>query len=169
MDDVRKYGVGQRYLIEHSAGSGKTETITWLSHELIRQMKDDGEKLFSSVIVVTDRVGLDTNIKKTIKQLKKTVGLIEMVGGDETKKTSGAKSKQLATALSDKREIIVVTLQTFPFAMEAIANNDRLNGANFAVIIDEAHSSQTGAFAGKMKATLKAASKKNKTVLKMMK
>lgn len=166
MDDVRKYGVGQRYLIEHSAGSGKTETITWLSHELIRQMKDDGEKLFSSVIVVTDRVGLDTNIKKTIKQLKKTVGLIEMVGGDETKKTSGAKSKQLATALSDKREIIVVTLQTFPFAMEAIANNDRLNGANFAVIIDEAHSSQTGAFAGKMKATLKAASKKNKTVLK---
>lgn len=166
MDDVRKYGVGQRYLIEHSAGSGKTETITWLSHELIRQMNNDGEKLFSSVIVVTDRVGLDTNIKKTIKQLKKTVGLIEMIGGDETKKKSGAKSGQLAAALGDKREIIVVTLQTFPFAMEAIANDDRLAGANFAVIIDEAHSSQTGSFAGKMKASLKAASKKNKTTFK---
>lgn len=166
MKHVKEHGVGQKYLIEHSAGSGKTETITWLSHELIRQMTENGEKLFSSVIVVTDRVGLDTNIKKTIKQLKKTVGLIEMIGGDDVKKTNGAKSKQLAEALCDKREIIVVTLQTFPFAMEAIANNDKLIGANFAVIIDEAHSSQTGSFAGKMKAALKLASEKNKVTSK---
>lgn len=162
--DVRENGPGQRYLIEHSAGSGKTETITWVSHELIRILNEDGSKMFSSVIVVTNRIGLDTNIKKTIKQLKKTVGLIEMIGGDGDKKTAGAKSKQLAKALHDKREIIVVTLQTFPFAMEAIAKDEALVGCKFAVLIDEAHSSQDGDVASQMKAALKAASdKKAKT------
>lgn len=162
--DVREKGPGQRYLIEHSAGSGKTETITWISHELIRILNEDGSKMFSSVIVVTNRIGLDTNIKKTIKQLKKTVGLIEMIGGDGDKKTAGAKSKQLAKALHDKREIIVVTLQTFPFAMEAIAKDESLVGCKFAVLIDEAHSSQDGDVASQMKAALKAASdKKAKT------
>ena len=165
IDDVREKGPGQRYLIEHSAGSGKTETITWISHELIRLMNPDGTREFSSVIVVTDRVGLDTNIKKTIKQLKKTVGLIEMIGGDDVKKTSGAKSKQLAKALHEKREIIVVTLQTFPFAMDAIARDRDLIDAKFAVLIDEAHSAQTGSFAGKMKAALKLAADKDKTKL----
>ena len=163
INDVKENGVGQRYLIEHSPGSGKTETITWLSHELIRLYEDNGERKFSSVIVVTDRVGLDRNIKGTIKQLKKTVGLIEMIGGDETKKSSGAKSKQLAKALHDRREIIVVTLQTFPFALEAIAGDPTLVGSKFAVLIDEAHSSQEGSFSGKMKAALKYAAKKAKT------
>ena len=162
INDVKANGVGQRYLIEHSAGSGKTETITWISHELIRLMQDNGERLFSSVIVVTDRVGLDTNIKKTIKQLRKTVGLIEMVGGDDLKKSAGAKSKQLAEALHQQREIIVVTLQTFPFALEAIANDEQLVGKNFAVLIDEAHSSQNGTFSNKMKAALNFAAKKDK-------
>lgn len=162
MDDVNRNGVGQKYLIEHSAGSGKTETITWVAHELIRIKDDDGNKLFSSVIVVTDRVGLDTNIKNTIKQLKKTVGLIEMIGGDGTKKLSKAKSEQLSKALKDRCEIIVVTLQTFPYALEKIAELDCLRGANFAVIIDEAHSSQTGSFSGKMKTALKVVSKKKK-------
>ena len=142
IEDVKKNGVGQKYLIEHSAGSGKTETITWISHELIRMMDDAGERLFSSVIVVTDRVGLDSNIKGTIKQLKKQEYLIEMVGGDADKRSQGAKSKQLAKALHDKRAIIVVTLQTFPFALEAIAKDDTLTDAKFAVLIDEAHSSQ---------------------------
>ena len=161
--DVYANGVGQKYLIEHSAGSGKTETISWISHELIRMMdKSTGERVFSSVIVVTDRVGLDTNIKKTIKQLRKTIGLIEMVGGDDIKKRSGAKSKQLAKALSEKREIIVVTLQTFPYALEAIATDKNLENANFAVLIDEAHSSQNGQFAGKMKAALKLAAAEKK-------
>lgn len=162
MDDVNRNGVGQKYLIEHSAGSGKTETITWVAHELIRIKDDDGNKMFSSVIVVTDRVGLDTNIKNTIKQLKKTVGLIEMIGGDGTKKLSKAKSEQLSKALEDRCEIIVVTLQTFPYALEKIAELDCLRGANFAVIIDEAHSSQTGSFSGKMKTALKVVSKKKK-------
>lgn len=165
IEDVKEKGVGQKYLIEHSAGSGKTETITWIAHELIRLMDDAGERKFSSVIVVTDRVGLDTNIKGTIKQLKKTVGLIEMVGGDGTTKSQGAKSRQLAEALHNKREIIVVTLQTFPFALEAIAEDPALQGANFAVLIDEAHSSQEGSFSGKMRAALKFAAKQNKTKL----
>jgi len=160
IDDVKKKGVGQRYLIEHSAGSGKTETITWISHELIRLMDDDGNRKFSSVIVVTDRVGLDTNIKGTIQQLKKMMGLIEMVGGDADHRNTGAKSKQLAKALHEKREIIVVTLQTFPFALEAIAKDPDLTGANFAVLIDEAHSSQEGSFSSQMKSALKYASKK---------
>lgn len=163
IEDVKKLGVGQRYLIEHSAGSGKTETITWIAHELIRLMEDNGERKFSSVIVVTDRVGLDTNIKGTIQQLKKTMGLIEMVGGDAEHKATGAKSKQLAKALHDKREIIVVTLQTFPFALEAIAGDPELAGANFAVLIDEAHSSQEGSFSSKMRSALKYAAKKTKT------
>ena len=163
LEDIKKNGVGQKYLIEHSAGSGKTETITWIAHELIRLMEDNGERKFSSVIVVTDRVGLDTNIKKTIKQLKKTVGLIEMIGGDDQHKSAGAKSRQLAKALHDKREIIVVTLQTFPFALEAIANDTTLTGANFAVLIDEAHSSQEGTFSAKMRAALKMAAKKSGT------
>ena len=163
IQDIKANGVGQKYLIEHSAGSGKTETISWISHELIRMMNDEGkDRLFSSVIVVTDRLGLDTNIKGTIKQLKKTVGLIEMIGGDETHKTNIAKSKQLATAIKDKREIIVVTLQTFPFALEAIANEESLKGCKFAVLIDEAHNSQDGTYSGKMKAALKLASDKAK-------
>mgnify|MGYP002623779110 CR=1 FL=1 len=163
--DVKSNGVGQRYLIEHSAGSGKTETITWIAHELIRLMNSQGERELSSVIVVTDRIGLDSNIKKTIKQLKKTVGLIEMIGGNENGKVSGAKSKQLAKAIHDKREIIVVMLQTFPYALDAIAEDPSLEGAKFAVLIDEAHSSQEGSFSGKMKAALKFAAKQNKKKL----
>lgn len=162
IDDVRENGIGQKYLIEHSAGSGKTETISWIAHELIRMRDENGDKLFSSVIVVTDRIGLDTNIKKTIKQLKKTVGLIEMIGGDGEKKKAGAKNKALAQALHEKREIVVVTLQTFPYALDAIAKDSELTGANFAVLIDEAHSSQEGSFSGQMRAALKLATKEKK-------
>lgn len=162
IEDVKTNGAGQRYLIEHSAGSGKTSTISWISHELIRLMDNSGNRLFSSVIVVTDRTVLDSNIKATIKQLKKTSGLIEMIGGDEKTKTSGAKSKALAKALKEKREIIVVTLQTFPYALEAISSDENLTGCNFAVLIDEAHSAQGGNYSAKMKAALKLASKEKK-------
>lgn len=162
INDVKANGVGQRYLIEHSAGSGKTETISWTAHSLDNLRTDNGDRLFSSVIVVTDRVGLDTNIKGTIKQLKKVPGLIEMIGGDADKKTQGAKNKALAKAIHDRRDIIVVTLQTFPYALDAIGNDETLTGANFAVLIDEAHSSQTGEFAGKMKEALKRASEAKK-------
>ena len=162
MADVDEKGVGQRYLVEHSAGSGKTETISWTAHELIRKRTPEGERLFSSVIIVTDRIGLDFNIKRTIGQLNRTPGSVVMVGGDDKKKSSVAKNKELVQALHEKREIIVVTIQTFPFALEAIAADEELAGANFAVLIDEAHNSQEGNISAKMKAALKLASKKTK-------
>ncbi len=162
LEDIDENGVGMRYLIEHSPGSGKTETITWLAHELIRIRDDKGNKTFSSVIVVTDRVGLDTNIKGTIKQLRKMDSLIEMIGGDADKRTYTAKNKQLSDALHNKKEIIVVTLQTFPYALEAIADDPELVNANFAVLIDEAHSAQGGETSDKMNAALSYAASKNK-------
>ena len=81
--DAREKGPGQRYLIEHSAGSGKTETISWTAHDLARLRRADGGKMFSSVVVVTDRLSLDQNIKKTISQLSKNAGQVVMIGRDE--------------------------------------------------------------------------------------
>lgn len=158
--DVRKHGVGQRYLIEHSAGSGKTETITWTAHELADVRRDDGERLFSSVVVVTDRLSLDTNIKKTIGQLRNLPGYVMDIGTDADghSMSDAAKSRQLAKALGDHREIIVVTLQTFLYAWSTIATDPNLTGRNFAVIIDEAHSSQEGSSAAALKSALNAAS-----------
>lgn len=161
--DVRNSGAGKRYLIEHSAGSGKTETISWTAHELTNLRNKDGSKLFSSVVIVTDRLSLDTNIKATIKQLKKTTGLIEMIGRDDAgKRTSDeSKGRQLTEALANKREIIVVTLQTFLRAWDGIAHSSTLSGQNFAVIIDEAHNSQMGSNAAALKAALSAAGDKS--------
>ena len=162
MADVRKQGAGKRYLIEHSAGSGKTETISWTAHDLTNIRNANGEKLFSSVIIVTDRLSLDTNIKATIKQLKKLSGLIEMIGRDDNgKRTSDeAKGKQLTEALANRREIVVVTLQTFFRAWDSIAHSPSLEDRNFAVIIDEAHNSQTGSNAAALRAALSAAGNK---------
>lgn len=160
--DVRANGAGQRYLIEHSAGSGKTETITWTAHELADVRQDNGERLFSSVVVVTDRLSLDTNIKKTIGQLRNAPGYVMDIGTDsEGRRTSdAAKSRQLAKALGDRREIIVVTLQTFLYAWPMIAADPRLTGRDFAVIIDEAHSSQEGSSAAALKSAFNAAADK---------
>lgn len=155
--DVKDKGVGKSYLVEHSAGSGKTETLSWLADQLIRLRHKDGKKTFDSVIIISDRNSLDTNIKGTIGQVERTTGIVEMIGGNADKRTSGAKNKSLVQALHDKREIIVVTLQTFPYAFEAIAQDKELIGSHFAVIIDEAHSSQTGIDAAKLKGALKLA------------
>lgn len=158
--DIWTNGVGQKYLIEHSAGSGKTSTISWIAHELIRMREPDGSRKYSSVIVVTNRVSLDTNIDGTIQQLKKTVGLIQHIGFNEAGKKSGtAKSRQLAEAIKNQNEIIVVTLQTFPFAMDEIAKAKDLSGAKFAVLIDEAHGAAEGVYNNEMNAALKLASK----------
>lgn len=158
--DVREHGAGTRYLVEHSAGSGKTETISWCAHDLARLRAADGEKLFSSVIVVTDRLALDANIKKTISQLSDVKGQVVMIGrdGDE----GGSKSAQLVAALEQHREIVVVTIQTFLFAYPEIATLDTLSGRNFAVIVDEAHSSQEGSSAASLKTALNAAADKMK-------
>lgn len=160
--DVRKHGVGGRYLIEHSAGSGKTETISWTAHDLARLHKENGDKLFNSVVIVTDRLSLDKNIKKTVSQLSQTVGQIMMIGRDSEGRIvgGGSKSDQLISALREGREIVVVTIQTFLYAWPEIATAPELDGKNFAVIIDEAHSSQEGSSANSLKTALSAAADK---------
>lgn len=157
INNVKHKGAGQSYLIEHSAGSGKTETLSWLADQLIRIRDLNGIRLFDSVIIISDRNSLDLNIKNTIGQVEKITGVVEMIGGSADHRKTGAKSKALKTALHDKRDIIVCTLQTFPYAFEAIANDEELVGSNFAVIIDEAHSSQSGIDAAKLKGALKLA------------
>lgn len=162
--DAREHGPGRRYLIEHSAGSGKTETISWAAHDLARLRRADGEKMFSSIVVVTDRLSLDQNIKKTISQLSKTTGQVVMIGRDERGDavSDASKSSQLVTALQQKREIVVVTIQTFLYAWPDIAVLPKLSGAGFAVIVDEAHSSQEGSSAASLKTAFNAAADKLK-------
>ena len=162
--DAREKGPGQRYLIEHSAGSGKTETISWTAHDLARLRRADGGKMFSSVIVVTDRLSLDQNIKKTISQLSKNAGQVVMIGRDDQGDavSDDSKSDQLVAALRQRREIVVVTIQTFLYAWPAIAALPELSGAGFAVIVDEAHSSQEGSSAASLRSALNAAADKLK-------
>lgn len=162
--DTKAKGVGQKYLIEHSAGSGKTETITWTAHELADLRDKKGNAVFSSVIIVTDRLNLDSNIKKTIGQLKGIPGYVAQIGSDAEghRVSDKSKSAQLAKALSEKRKIIVVTLQTFMYAWGDIAADENLRNMSFAVIIDEAHSSQEGRSSAALKAAFSAASDKRK-------
>lgn len=151
IEDARKNGPGMSYLADHSAGSGKTSTIAWTAHDLTRLRKDNGEAIFNSVIIVTDRNVLDSQLQDAVKQIDHQFGLICAI---DKQKSSLPKSKQLAAALIDGTPIIVVTIQTFPYAMEAIVTEDSLKGKNFAVIIDEAHDSQTGSTAAKLQAAL---------------
>src|SRR5680860_616225 len=129
--DVKDNGVGKRYLIQHSAGSGKSNSIAWLSHQLIGLEKDEA-KVFGSMIVVTDRKILDRQIKDTIKQFAQvgaTVGHAERSG-------------DLRRFIAEGKKIIISTVQKFPFILEEIGSEHR--GSTFAIIIDEAHSSQGG-------------------------
>ncbi len=128
--DVRAHGAGKRYLIQHSAGSGKSNSIAWLAHQLIGLKRDDKE-VFDSVIVVTDRRILDDQIQKTIKQFMQvgaTVGHAEHSG-------------DLRKFIEEGKKIIVSTVQKFPFILDEIATE---GGKTFAIVIDEAHSSQGG-------------------------
>ncbi|MDQ7010953.1 MAG: DEAD/DEAH box helicase family protein, partial [Mariprofundaceae bacterium] len=151
IDAVKREGVGHQYLNQHSAGSGKTNTIAWTSHELIRLRHDDGAPFFNSVIVVTDRTVLDAQLQEAISQIEHQHGVVKAV---DRESSSLPKSQQLAQALLEGTPIIVVTLQTFPYAMEAILTEQSLRNRKFAVIIDEAHNSQTGSIAGKLRQVL---------------
>jgi len=153
---VTTEGPGHRYLIQHSAGSGKTNSIAWTAHRLAR-LQVDNEKVFDSVIVVTDRNVLDAQLQDAIKQIDNDAGIVTAIDIDEARK-QGATSKSglLAKALTSGKLIIVVTIQTFPFAMAEIRQNAGLRGKRFAVIADEAHSSQTGHTATKLRAVLTA-------------
>ena len=147
---TREEGPGQRYLIQHSAGSGKSNSIAWTSHQLASLYNDQGEKLFDSVIVVTDRNVLDQQLQQTIYQFEHASGVVRPITGSEGR----SKSEQLAEALKARTRIIVVTIQTFPALFEALDRHKDLAAGKYAVIADEAHSSQTGTSAHKLKALL---------------
>ena len=153
--DARENGPGQRYLIQHSAGSGKTRSIAWAAHRLATLHDGKNQKVFDSVIVVTDRNVLDAQLQEAIKQIESKSGIVANISTAEAaKKSFSSKSAYLTQTLSSGKLIIVVTIQTFPFVLEAIQENKALAGRKFAVIADEAHSSQTGQTASKLKQVL---------------
>ena len=132
--DVARHGAGKRYLIQHSAGSGKSYSIAWLAHQLIGLTKDEAN-IFDSVVVVTDRRILDTQLRDTIRQYTQVNAIIGAVTGD-----GGSKTKQLTAFLQSGKKLIICTIQTFPKLLKEIGNEQR--GRRFAILIDEAHSSQ---------------------------
>lgn len=143
LKDSKENGAGKRYLIQHSAGSGKSNSISWLAHQLVGLFDSSNtQPVFDSVIVVTDRKILDQQIRNNIKQFEQVEGVVEAI-------TEG--SKQLKTALEEGKKIIITTIQKFPYIVNEIGD---LPGNRFAIIIDEAHSSQSGNTAGKLNATL---------------
>lgn len=143
-------GPGQRYLAQHSAGSGKSNSIAWAAHQL-SQLYRDGKKLFDSVIVVTDRTVLDDQLQDTIYQFEHAEGVVGRINRDEGQ---GSKSEKLAAALVKSQPIVIVTIQTFPFVLKAIEDNVSLKERCYAIIADEAHSSQSGSTAAKLKMVL---------------
>ena len=148
---TRSEGPGQRYLIQHSAGSGKSNSIAWVAHQLSSLYKGDGSKQFHSVIVVTDRTVLDDQLQDTIYQFEHTDGV---VGRINNKEGDGSKSEKLASALENAQPIIIVTIQTFPHVLKAIENSVSLKARCYAIIADEAHSSQSGSTARQLKEVL---------------
>lgn len=149
--DVSQNGAGERYLIQHSAGSGKTNSIAWTAHFLADLHDAQHNKIFDSVLVVSDRNVLDAQLKEAIFDFERTTGVVASITGE-----SGSKSAQLGRALKDGKKIIVCTIQTFPFALQAVQELAATEGKRFAVIADEAHSSQTGEAAAKLKQLLSA-------------
>lgn len=141
---VRKDRVGKNYLIQHSAGSGKSNEIAWLSHQLASfyQHPKDKERLFDSIIVITDRKVLDKQLQNIIKQFEQVEGVVKKIDKN---------SKQLRKSLEKGKDIIITTIQKFPVISEKM---NSLKGRRFAVIIDEAHSGQTGEDAKHLKKTL---------------
>jgi type I restriction enzyme R subunit len=169
VEAARDEGAGHTYLIQHSAGSGKTNSISWLSHRLASLHNKDNQKIFDCVVVITDRLVLDQQLQDAIYQIEHAQGVVKAIDED---------SKQLATALIDGTKIVVTTLQKFPFVLRGLlraagaesqekATDEEKKRAKeweaaiaarkYAVIVDEAHSSQTGESARELKAILGAA------------
>ena len=143
----RAEGPGHSYLVQHSAGSGKSNTIAWLAHRLMALPGADDRPVFDKVVVITDRVILDRQLQETIYQFEHATGVVARIDQD---------SAQLATALAgEQSRIVITTLQKFPFILDKVTD---LGQRRFAVIVDEAHSSQTGEAAKDLKAALGAAS-----------
>jgi type I restriction enzyme R subunit len=144
-------GPGGRYLIQHSAGSGKTNSIAWTAHFLAELHDAQHAKLFDTVLVVSDRNAIDGMLADALFDFERTTGVVATITGE-----SSSKSGELAQALSGTKKIVVCTIQTFPFALEAVRKLAATQGKRFAVIADEAHSSQTGDAAVKLRAVLDA-------------
>jgi len=140
---ARANGAGRNYLIQHSAGSGKSNSIAWLAHRLASLHDEHDQKVFHSVVVVTDRRLLDRQLQEAVHQFEHKIGVVERIDGD---------TRQLATALSRGTPIVITTIQKFPFLSQALSNLEKAGdgvrietaGKRFAVIVDEAHSSQSG-------------------------
>ena len=160
LDAVRKlvvhakaHGAGRNYLIQHSAGSGKSNSIAWLAHRLSSLHDEHDDKVFNSVIVVTDRRVLDQQLQATIYQFEHKTGVVEKIDED---------TQQLARALSQGTPIVITTVQKFPFISQALSTLEKKGsgvkidtaGKRFAVIVDEAHSSQSGETATTLKGML---------------
>jgi type I restriction enzyme, R subunit len=148
---VTAEGAGGKYLIQHSAGSGKTNSIAWTAHFFADLHDGENRKVFDSVIVVSDRNVIDQQLQDAIFDFQRTTGVVTSIKGE-----GGSKSKELAEALSGGKKIVVCTIQTFPFALERVRELAASQGKRFAVIADEAHSSQTGEAASKLKQVLSA-------------
>ena len=142
--DTKQKGSGQHYLTQHSAGSGKSNSIAWLSYHLQKLHDDDNQPIFNSIIIVTDRTVLDRQLQETITSFDATTGLVETIGDNKS-------SKDLLKAINDGKQIIITTLQKFPVIYQDVESTA---GKRFAVIVDEAHSSQTGSASQKLKIAL---------------
>ncbi|MGY3558474.1 type I restriction enzyme R subunit [Bradyrhizobium sp. USDA 4463] len=146
---VLEESAGGKFLIQHSAGSGKTNSIAWSAHFLADLHDAKNEKLFSTVIVISDRNVIDAQLQDALFDFQRTTGVVATI-----KSEGASKSGQLADALAAGKKIIVCTIQTFPFALEEVRRLAATEGKRFAVIADEAHSSQTGEAAAKLKEVL---------------
>lgn len=166
IDAARNEGAGRSYLIQHSAGSGKTNSISWLSHRLASLHDAKDQKVFDCVIVITDRKVLDKQLQDAIYQIEHAQGVVKAIDQD---------AKQLAAALIDGTKIVITTLQKFPFVLRGLLHatgaesqekasseeraqaktwQDAIAARRYAVIVDEAHSSQTGETARELKGIL---------------
>lgn len=144
--DTKINRTGKNYLIQHSAGSGKTNSISWLAHRLAKLHDDENKPIFHSVIVITDRRVLDKQLQDAIYQIEHKAGMVAKIENN---------SSQLAEAIINGTRIIVTTLQKFPFIIGKIKD---IESRNYAIIIDEAHSSQTGKLSAAMREVLSAKS-----------
>ncbi|MFZ1529166.1 MAG: type I restriction endonuclease, partial [Ferruginibacter sp.] len=149
---VLQDGPGGKYLVQHSAGSGKTNSIAWTAHFLAELHGADHKKLFDTVLVVSDRKVIDGQLQDALFDFERTTGVVAKITNED-----GSKSGKLAEALSGTKKIVVCTIQTFPFALKAVRDLAATEGKRFAVIADEAHSSQTGEAASNLRAVLSAA------------
>ena len=144
IDAARIEGPGHRYLVQHSAGSGKTNSIAWLAHQLSQLHDDVNERVFDTIVVVTDRTVLDKQLQDAIQQFERHKGTVASI----TRESGESKSAELSAALAGGKNIVIVTIQTFEALINVIQTVPELQGRKFAVIADEAHSSQTGSTAG---------------------